>query len=183
MFSPVSDVSIPQTCERPRLARSGWGATAGVGAGWEGGQAFSVTTAARLAPDGDTRVRRKPRINRVDSKILRRTARTGLRAKRDSAYLSIVASQRRLRGPGPLQRRRRGRGALRFAAGHSSGKSLAGRHAACGAAAGNYGLSTAGQYVCPRCDLKQQEEADRERQRKWEGWREGQRIGRKEYKP
>jgi hypothetical protein len=30
----------------------------------------------------------------------------------------------------------------------------------------NYGLSTAGQYVCPRCDLKQQEEADRERQRK-----------------
>jgi hypothetical protein len=31
--------------------------------------------------------------------------------------------------------------------------------------------------------MERQREADAERQRKWEGWREGQRIGRKEYEP
>jgi hypothetical protein len=43
--------------------------------------------------------------------------------------------------------------------------------------------SAAGPLVCPQCDTEQQREADAERQRKWEGWREGQRIGRKEYEP
>jgi hypothetical protein len=43
--------------------------------------------------------------------------------------------------------------------------------------------SVAGPLVCPQCDTEHQREADAERQRKWEGWREGQRIGRKEYEP
>jgi hypothetical protein len=40
----------------------------------------------------------------------------------------------------------------------------------------NYRLSVAGPFICPSCAGERQKEADAERQRKSEGWREGQRI-------
>jgi hypothetical protein len=42
------------------------------------------------------------------------------------------------------------------------------------------GDSSMSAILSPRCDLKQQEEAEAETRRRWEGWRTGQKLPAKE---